>query len=77
MDKVIIGVLGLPVGLLMMIFRYKIVQFFGKIEWAERNLGGGGTYTLVIIVGVIVWIGSLMYALGTFHQLVGFLGAFF
>jgi hypothetical protein len=34
-----------------MIYRYKIVQFTGKLEWAEQKLGSGGTYTLLIIIG--------------------------
>ena len=65
MNKVFVFLLGLPLGLLVMIYRYKIVQFTGKLDWAEEKLGAGGTYTLVIIISFVIWIGSLMYSLGT------------
>lgn len=77
MDKLWIFLLGLPLGLSVMIYRYKIVQFTGKLEWAEQKLGSGGTYTLLIIIGLVIWIGCMMYALGSFDQLFGFLDKFF
>lgn len=77
MDKLIVGILGLPVAILIAMFRYQIIQFTGKLDWAERNLGNGGSYTLILILAMIFWFGSLVYALGTFDQLFGFLDRFF
>lgn len=75
--KLLIFLLGLPLGILIIVYRQKIVAFTGKLEWAEEKMGPGGTYTLMVILGIIVWIGSMMYALGSFDTLFGFLNNFF
>jgi hypothetical protein len=77
MTKVLIFILSIPLALAMMIYREKIIRFTGKFEWAEHKIGPGGSYTMIIIVALIIWIGSMMYALGSFDQLFGFLSAFF
>jgi hypothetical protein len=50
------GLVWIGIGFLLIKYSYQIVQNFGRIGWAERNLGGGmgGTYTLWKIVGVLV-----------------------
>jgi hypothetical protein len=75
--KLLIFLFGLPIGILIIVYRQKIVAFTGKLEWAEDKLGAGGTYTLMVILGIVVWIGSMMYALGSFDMVFGFLGRFF
>ena len=75
--KLLIFLIGFPVALLIMIYRAKIVQFTGKMQWAEEHLGAGGTYTLMIIFAMVIWIGCMMYALGSFDQLFGFLKPIF
>jgi len=75
--KLIIFLIGFPIALLMILKRDKIVQFTGKMQWAEDHLGGGGTYTMVIIAAMVIWIGCMMYALGSFDQIFGFLKPFF
>ncbi len=75
--KLVIFLIGFPIALLLIIFRQKIVNFTGKLEWAEQKLGAGGTYTLIIIFAFLIWIGCMMYALGSFDQLFGFLSRFF
>lgn len=77
MDKVIIFILGFPIALLIILYRHKIVAFTGKLEWAERVIGPGGTYTLLIAIAFVIWIGCMMYALGSFEQVFGFLANFF
>jgi len=68
MNKILVFFLGLPLGLVIVIFRYKIIQFTGKLPWAEEKLGAGGTYTLMIGMGFVIWIGCLMYSLGSFDE---------
>lgn len=75
--KLLVFLIGFPIALVMIIYRQKIVAFTGKLEWAEQKLGAGGTYTLIIIMAMVVWIGCMMYALGSFDQLFGFLIKFF
>lgn len=78
MDRIIVFILGLPLGILMMIYRANIKGVLGDVEWAERNLGSGGTYTLIIIVGFAVCVLSVMYAFGTLQELFSnSLGMFF
>lgn len=56
-----------------MIYREKVVAFTGKWPWFEERLGPGGSYSAVILVALVLWIGAMMYALGSFDQLFGFL----
>lgn len=78
MDKFLALVLGLPAALLLVRYRREIGDAVGPIDFAERYLGSGGTYNLVLIVALAVFILSLMYALGTLQPLLqGTLGQFF
>jgi hypothetical protein len=78
MDRVIAAVIGIPLGFVIMIYRAQIKNFTGKIDWAEQYMGAGGTYNLYIIIGLVVSIVSLMYALGTFQDIFnGALGPIF
>ena len=75
--KILIFFLGIPIGLFVIIYRYKIVQFTGTLPWAETYLGAGGTYNLMIIVGIVLWMACIMYATGSFDLAFGFLANFF
>lgn len=78
MDRIFVAIFGIPLGFLMMIYRYHLKQFTGPIQWAEQYLGSGGTYNLFILVGLLISIVSLMYALGTIQDLFnGALGPIF
>ena len=78
MDRIFIAVLGIPLGFIIMIYRFQLAQFTGKIQWAEEHLGSGGTYNLYIIIGLAVSILSLMYSLGTIQSFfTGTLGSIF
>ena len=78
MDRIIVFLLGMPLGILIMIYRNPLKEIIGNVDWAERNLGSGGTYTLIILIGVAVCILTVMYAFGTLQSLAGgTLGSFF
>lgn len=55
------GVVWIAVGFVLIKYCYPLVSFFGHIDWAEHHLGGGGTYTLYKIAGVVVIIIALLY----------------
>ncbi len=59
------GLLGMIVGFLIIIFRPRIKDFTGDIGFAERYLGPGGTWTFLLMLGVLIFIFSLMWAMGT------------
>ncbi|MBU1702824.1 hypothetical protein KJ951_00265 [Patescibacteria group bacterium] len=71
MDRVLVFVFGLPLGILIMVFRFHLKQFTGDIAWAEQYLGSGGTYNLFILIGLVVSILSVMYAFGTLQTIIG------
>jgi len=78
MDRVFAILIGVPVGLCIIVYRFHLRQFTGDIAFAEQYLGSGGTYTLFILIGIVVFIGSLMYSLGTLQEIYSAtLGKFF
>lgn len=78
MDRFFVFLFGMPLGVLIMIYRYHLKQFTGDVAWAEAYLGSGGTYNLFILIGFAVCALSLMYSLGTLQDfLVGTVGKFF
>ena len=76
--NIFIGLLGLVISFLIVIYRYGIIRLMGKIEWAEVHLGSGGTYTFLLIFGFFLFIISLMILTGTLGFLLnGFTDIFF
>ena len=62
----------------MLKYRGAIKNFTGDIAFAEKYLGSGGTNTLIVILAVFAFIGSLMYAFGTLQSLLqNTIGGFF
>ncbi len=51
--RILIGLAITAIGAFMVIRTTKFVDFFGAIEWAEAKLGGGGTYLLYKVMGII------------------------
>ncbi len=69
MDKVLAILIGWPVAFLFLKYRRPIKEFTGDFAWAEKYLGMGGTNTFIVIIGILTFVGSLMYALGTLDGL--------
>lgn len=68
--RFIVFFIGFAVSILIIKFRYNIQNFTGEFGFAERYLGAGGTNTFIVIMALLVFIGSLMYSLGTLDALV-------
>lgn len=64
-----VGIIGFPLGLVIVVYRERVKRFTGDFGFAESWFGPGGTYTAILIFGLIVSLGSLMYALGTLQAL--------
>jgi hypothetical protein len=76
--NITLGIIGLVLSLLLIIYRAQVKSFTGAIVWAERTFGMGGTYTFFLIVGVLGILFSLMLMTGTFDILFqGVFGNFF
>lgn len=78
MDRFLVFFFGVPLGILIMVYRFQLKQLTGDVGWAERYLGSGGTYNLFILLGIIFIILSVMYAFGTLQDFwTGSFGRFF
>lgn len=67
--RIFVGLIGIPLGFVIVYYRERIKRFTGEFEWAERRLGSGGTYTAIFLFGLMITILSLMYMLGTLQTL--------
>ena len=52
--------LGMALGLVIVIYTTTIVKIFGHLDWAERYLGGGGTYLAWKLIGLACIVGSFV-----------------
>ena len=76
--NIVIGIIGMILSILILIYRVPIREFMGTLGWAERYFGPGGTYTGLMIVGVFVFFASLIIMTGTLDFILGgFVGTFF
>jgi hypothetical protein len=69
--RFLVGIIGFPLGLAIVVYRERVKRFTGDFAFAEKWFGPGGTYTAILIFGLLVSLGSLMYALGTLQSLIG------
>ena len=63
--RILIFIIGVPVGLYMVRYKDRIVANFGKMAWAEKSLGAGGTYNAWVIFGMIIMIISALIITGS------------
>ncbi len=78
MDRFIAVIIGFPIAFLLLRYRRAVKEFIGEVSFAEKYLGMGGTNTLIVIIGILVFVGSLMYSLGTLQSLLqSTIGRFF
>ena len=75
--RIFLGLIGVVLSILLIIYRGKVIHFMGPVAWAERHLGGGGTYTLFVLIGILGFIFSLMYMTDSFSLIFGGAGVDF
>ena len=75
--RIVLGLIGIVCSFLLVIYRGPIKLFIGRIEWAERKLGAGGTYTLMILAALLLFVFSLMYMTNSFDLIFGGIGVDF
>jgi len=69
--NIIYGIIGIILSIALIIYRAPIKNFIGQIEWAENKFGPGGTYTLMLFIGIAGFFISLMIMTGTLNLLFG------
>ncbi len=64
--RIVVFVLTFALGLLVIRRSQWLVQNFGYMDWAEKYMGSGGTYSAWTLIGVLIIIWGFLYAVGTF-----------
>lgn len=65
-------------GLGLMVYRERVKRFTGSFSFAESWFGAGGTYTFLLLAGLLMTVGSILWVTGTLDSLFSAtLGRFF
>ena len=64
LERIIGGLFGSGLGILLVIYARKLVEFTGLSATLERYLGDGGTYLGVRILGIIIFLFSFLNMFG-------------
>ena len=67
--KWFLGLLVILLGAVMVIKTPWFVSNFGRSSWAEQHLGGGGTYLMYKLLGIIMILATLMVVTGLMGEL--------
>lgn len=64
----VIGFIISVLGFLLIVYRERVKGITGDIGFAEQYLGVGGTYTFLLLVGIVTFMFGLMWASGSFQD---------
>ena len=59
------GLLAIAASFFLIKYRERVVAFTGKFAWAEQYLGMGGTYNLMVIIAVVLFLWGVASITGT------------
>lgn len=62
--KILVFLIGFPMGIAIIYYRKQIVDFTGQFEFAENIFGMGGTYTMMLFLGFLTSFMSITYGFG-------------
>lgn len=68
--KYFVLILGWIIAVLMLKYRSHLRRLVGDVAFAERFFGSGGTNTFIVFLAILVFVLSLMYAMGTLQGVV-------
>ncbi len=63
-QQIVIGIIVTALGVVTLKYNYQLVNFTGNVDFAQRYLGGGGTYGFYKLLSITLVIGGLTYATG-------------
>ena len=72
--KYVVTLIAVAVGCLMVIKTAWFVENFGRSDWAEAKLGGGGTTLMYKLIGIAVIVLAILGATGALGEII--LGVF-
>lgn len=59
--RILLGIVVALVGFFMTWKTVRVMEWFGRNDWAEQNLGSGGSWTFYKLIGIgLVFIGALI-----------------
>lgn len=77
-NRILIGIIGIPLGFLIILYREKIKDAIGAIGFAEKIFGQGGTWTAIPLIGLGISILSFLWMIGSLQSIfIDYLGPFF
>ena len=59
--KILVFLVCTGIAILILKYTEPLVRMIGKMDWAERYLGMGGTYTAWKLIAILLIVGSLVY----------------
>lgn len=62
--KILVLIIAIFACIVIIKYRWNIVQTVGKNEWAERYLGSGGTFTMWIGIAILVVVLATIWLVG-------------
>lgn len=69
--RILIGI-GVSLGGLLIVWKTQIMMdTVGPIEWAEKNLGGGGSRLFYKLLGIVIILVGFMVITNLFNTVVG------
>ncbi|TSC91883.1 MAG: hypothetical protein CEN91_579 [Candidatus Berkelbacteria bacterium Licking1014_85] len=66
MNKLLIFLASVGVGMAIIKYTFQLVNITGKSAWAESHIPGNGTYTMWKLIGLLIICFGFLYAIGTF-----------
>lgn len=76
--RIIIGILVAALGYMMVWKTQFFMDTVGMIDWAERNLGGGGSRLFYKLLGIVIILIGFMVITNLFDMVIGgFIGSIF
>lgn len=54
-------ILGTGISFVSLTYTLQMARIFGKVGWAEKYFGEGGTYTMWKIIGIIAPVIAVVY----------------
>ena len=59
------GILAIAAAFALIKYRERVVSLAGKFAWAEKYLGTGGTYNLMVIIAILLFFWGVAKMTGT------------
>lgn len=76
-SKILVFIIGTAIGVAVTYYHRWFVRTIGTSEWAENHLGGGGTYLMWQLIGVLIVIFTVLYSIGGLDKILNWIAGLF